>query len=80
MFGIGLIILFPLAIVLTVISYFVGIGIATVIGFFCGPFVIIGETYWLQGCLGCVLCPFLLIGGAVIGFFGSICYGLYIGY
>ena len=78
MFGICLVILSPLALAITIVSYLGGVVVVTVLGFFCGPVLIIGETERLQGCLGCLICPLLLIAGAIMGFFGSLCYGIYI--
>ena len=69
--GILLILAFPLLIIAFVLILAGGLVVGVVMGFFCGPIVIIRECDLNPFC-GCLFYPVLMVAGIFLGFFGSL--------
>ena len=74
--GILMIPIFPLYLVFLLIVWVLGIAIATVIGFLCGPLMMAGNFASCNAGLICILCPILMVVGALAGFFMTLCLGM----
>ena len=73
--GLAMILLFPIALAVFIVVFVLGVVIATIIGFFCGPMTMMGNQV-CQNCLVCIfLCPLLMVVGAIFAFFSALFFG-----
>jgi hypothetical protein len=77
MLAILMIIGFPIFIGIELILMALGVVSASIVGFFCGPIAIVSNNSALQNPCCCVLCPLLMVIGAILGVFGGLGYSFY---
>lgn len=71
-----MLIVFPIAFVLGVAAVLISMVVAATIGGLCGPFLLASNVNNSgNGNVIAACCPVIMVGGAIIGFFGTLYYG-----
>ena len=67
--------LFPVFLAFLLVIWVLCIAVATIIGFFCGPMMMAVNYVNCGGLAIAILCPILMVVGALTGFFSAFCLG-----